>query len=515
MRPPGEIPLRALAPALALALAFAACRAPSPDRIVVAASDIPSRLDPVSASSPAEENACELVFDGMVDIAANDSGTATPVLGLARSIDQDQTDRALYRITLRNAAWHDGRPLDSEDVAASFAAYADPANRSPRREYLLALVASVESDGPLGVLVRFREPIAEFRAWYVLAFKIVPRGYKGKPPVGTGPFRLRSMRDGEIVFAANKACYRGAPASELFVLRRVGAADERIRELLQGRVDVIADTSPLDRGRLEKAGDVMVQSYMPHAFYAAAINTRREALARVDARSALVRSVSRSSLVPGLTDRSSGVELNYGPFPDGLLAKALPEYFHQGFPDRQAFDPARATRIAASSGLAARSALQKLRLAAPASWSEFGTRLAAALAGQLARSGIGAEAAILPDEAYRAAIASRDYDIALVYHEGYDNLFSGIFELYRSDSPKNETGISSPPLDLLLASRESAIEATAWLSDTLALHDLVSELAPYIPLFTVEKDIFYRGVKGILIASDNPFLTAERWSRSH
>jgi len=39
-------------------------------------------------------------------------------------------------------------------------------------------------------------------------------------------------------------------------------------------------------------------------------------------------------------------------------------------------------------------------------------------------------------------------------------------------------------------------------------------LAPYIPLFTVEKNLFYRRVNGVLIASDNPFLTAERWSRA-
>jgi peptide/nickel transport system substrate-binding protein len=515
--------------AVAFAGALSGCAQSARGRIVVAAAEIPSRLDPVRASSPAEENACELVFDGLVDIAANDSGTASPVLGLAESIVQDASDRALYRITLREAKWHDGRALDSRDVEASFAAYTDPANRSPRRDYLLGLVASIGADGERSVLVRFREPIAEFRAWYVLAFKIVPREFRGQAfpsdrsgsageafaaaPIGTGPFRFQSRRSGEIVFAANKDCYRGAPASELFVLRRVASSEERIQALLQGKVDVIADTSPLDRPKLERAGDVLVQSYMPHAFYAAALNLRERALAKLDARVAIVRAVDRASLVPGLTDRSSGVELNRGPFPDGLLTKVLPEYFHQGFPDHLAYDKRLASSFAGSSGLASATGDDsKLKIATPASWGEFGSRLAAALAAQLGDSLIGAVPSILPDEDYKAALESRNFDIALVYHEGYDNLFSGISDLYRSGSPLNETGVSSPDLDKLLASRDGAVEATAWLSDTLALHDLVSSLAPYVPLFTLEKDLFYRGVSGLLIASDNPYLTAERWS---
>jgi peptide/nickel transport system substrate-binding protein len=516
--------------AAASTILLGTCASAGPRRIVVAAKELPSSLDPVRAASPAEENACELLFDGMVNVAANDSGAASPVLGLAEAIAQDQSDRALYRITLRAARWHDGRALDPADVAASFAAYAEPANRSPRRDYLLGLVASVEPDGKRGVLVRFREPIAEFRAWYVLAFKIVPREYRGKAlppdhtgaagrtfaaaPVGTGPFRFLTRRDDEIVFAAEGGSWRGSPASAGIELRRVAGTRERIREFLKGRIDIISDTSPLDRAELERAGDVMVQSYMPHAFYAAAMNLRDPVLAGSDARKALVYAVNRASLFPGITDRATGVELNCGPFPDGLLTKVLPEYFRQGFPDRLPWSPAKAARLAASSGLAPSggSTQRTLEIAVPASWGDFGARLASGIADQLRLSHIRARPEILADEAYRKRLASRDFDLALVYHEGYDNLFSGISSLYRSGSAENETGISDPALDKLLASRDSAVEATAWLRDTLALHDLASGLAPYIPLFTVEKDIFYRGVRGVVIASDNPFLTAERWT---
>jgi ABC-type transport system substrate-binding protein len=544
--PAGGLAL-ALAACLALAstLPLGGCAHGAQRRIVVAAEDIPASLDPVRAASPAEENACELVFDGMVNVAANESGAPSPAFGLAESIVQDQSDRALYRITLRKALWHDGRELDSDDVASSFAAYADPANRSPRREYLLGLISSVEPNGKLGVLVRFREPIAEFRAWYVLAFKIVPREYRGAPlpsnhggaagkafagaPVGTGPFRFQTRRGDEIVFSAEPSSWRGAPASSGIVLRRVASTKDRIKSFLKGKADIIFDTGPLDRSELERTGDVMVQSYMPHAFYSVAINLRRPALARNDARKALVRAVNRRTLLPGITDRSAGIALNGGPLPDDLLMKLLPEYFHQGFPDHLPWNPAAAAALAKASGLPASRPMsgpaseaadasgggassKGLAVIVPASWGEFGRRLASAVAEQLVGSGIAAASEVLPDEDYRVRMARRDYDLALVLHEGYDNMFSSISSLYRSSSLENETGISDSALDKLLASRESAVEVTAWLRDTLALHDLVSELAPYIPLFTIEKDIFYRNLRGIVIASDNPFLTAEHWT---
>jgi peptide/nickel transport system substrate-binding protein len=380
------------------------------------------------------------------------------------------------------------------------------------------------------VAVRFREPIAEFRAWYVLAFKVVPREFRGKAlpafrggaegeafaaaPVGTGSFRFQSRRPNEIVFDAAAASWRGKPASEGIILRRIPGTKERIRAFLKGDVDVLADASPLDRVELERFGDVMVQSYMPHAFYAAAINLRDPTLAKLDARRALVYAVHRPSLLPGLTDRSVGVELNSGPFPDRLLTKVLPEYFRQGFPDRLPWSPAKAAGLAASSGLAPAGASEPrvLSVIAPASWGEFGSRLATGLVDQLRLSHIGAKSEFLPDDDYRKRLSERSFDLALVYHEGYDNLFSGISSLYRSRSPDNETGVSDPKLDKLLASRDAAVEAGAWLRDTLALHDLVAGLSPYVPLFTLEKDIFYRGLRGLVIASDNPFLTAERWS---
>jgi ABC-type transport system substrate-binding protein len=254
---------------------------------------------------------------------------------------------------------------------------------------------------------------------------------------------------------------------------------------------------------------------MPHAFYAVAINLNDLMLADSDARQALVYAVNRASLLPGLTDRAAGVELNCGPFPDSLLTKVLPEYFHQGFPDRRPWSPAKAARLAMTAGLArpaGGAGPRILRIAVPASWGDFGARLASSITDQLRLSHISSRPDVLADATYKKRLAERDYDLALVYHEGYDNLFSGISSLYRSGSPENETGVSDPGLDKLLASRDAAVEATAWLRDTLALHDLASGLAPYIPLFTLEKDLFYRGVRGVVIASDNPFLTAERWS---
>jgi hypothetical protein len=47
---------------------------------------------------------------------------------------------------------------------------------------------------------------------------------------------------------------------------------------------------------------------------------------------------------------------------------------------------------------------------------------------------------------------------------------------------------------------------------TLQVNRRISELAPAMFLCTLQKDVYSRGLKGVAIATDNPFLSIEDWS---
>ena len=85
-------------------------------------------------------NADELVFDGLVNFEVDpQSGKLYPELALAESIDQDPKTKKTYRVLLKQVSWHDGTELSAEDVVYSFAAYTEPAEQVPARDYLIVV----------------------------------------------------------------------------------------------------------------------------------------------------------------------------------------------------------------------------------------------------------------------------------------------------------------------------------------------------------------------------------------
>jgi ABC-type transport system substrate-binding protein len=146
----------------------------------------------------------------------------------------------------------------------------------------------------------------------------------------------------------------------------------RMNEFRKGRINLILETSPLDRERVGSIRGVDMNWYLPYSFYQVAINARRGPLADPRSRRALSMMVDRASLVPGVTDRPEGVVMNTGPFPANLFERTVPEYVKGPLPDPAPRDPAAARQLALDGGLAGTRAI----LLFPDSLGDFGERLA-------------------------------------------------------------------------------------------------------------------------------------------
>jgi peptide/nickel transport system substrate-binding protein len=501
---------------------------PEPKGIVVGASSLPDSLNPVLEQNSAGLNADELVFDGLVNFEVDQaSGAISSELALAEGIEQDPRDKRTYTVKLRQASWHDGNPVTAADVEFSFNAYMSPDNRSPKREYLSSFIEKVEAKDASTVEIAFRRPIPPFRVYPVLSFKIIPSRYKGKAlsenmragenerlfsvePVGSGPYALKSWEIGKwLSFSANASYFKKRPEASSLVIRKMVDPVIRMNELRKGRVNVVLETSPLDRPVAEKIPGIDINWYEPYAFYQVAINTRSTLFSDVEARVALSAALDKSSLVPSVTDRKEGVVINYGPFPADLFQRNLPEYGIAPLADPTPLDVSLAKRLAASSGLDGKTAI----LLYPDSLGEFGARMAEGIASQLGRIGLKVEAKRTGDQVFKRLVFSeKDYELALVYCDGFDNLFSDLREWYRTDGVDNIFGIGDSRLDDLLDDWDKTVVASDWVAVTRKIHDRISGLAPAVYLCTLEKDVYSKGVKDVAIASDNPFLSAEDWS---
>jgi peptide/nickel transport system substrate-binding protein len=499
---------------------------PEPKGIVVAVSNLPDSLNPVLPQNLSGLNADELVFDGLVNFEVDpQSGKLYPELALAEAIEQDPATKKTYTVLLRQVFWHDGTELTAEDVVYSFAAYADEDNGSPRRDYLTSFIESVTAIDARTVRIEFRKPLPPFRAYPVLTFKIVPATYRGErmavdmrsgenernfavQPIGTGPYKLTGWEIGTWVsFEANGTYFKRRPGAETLVIKRVIDPIIRMNELRKNQVNLILETSPLDRPQVEKMANVDIRSFLPYAFYQVSINARQFSDPR--ARKAMSMALDRASLVPEITDRGDGVVLNYGPFPSDIFSSNIPEYVDKPVPNLLPQDLAEARRFAQDSGISGQTAI----LLYPDSLGDFGTKMAQSIVAQLARIGLTVEAKRTGNQVFRRMVyTEKSYELALVYCDGFDNLYSSLGQWYRSDGVNNISGIGDRDLDQLFDRWDKAVVTAEWVDLTLEINARISELAPAIYLCRLQKDVYSRGLRDVTIATDNPFLSIEDWS---
>lgn len=498
-----------------------------PEGIIIGSSSLPDSLNPILEQNISGINANELVFDGLVNFEVDpESGKVNSWFALADSITQDHTTKKTYTVTLRETSWHDGTLVTSADVVFSYEAYIDPVNNSPKREYILSFIEGMKVIDDKTLEIEFRKPIPPFRVYPLLTFKIIPSTYNGQKlsvnlrsgenerkfavePIGTGPFKMSAWEIGKWVnFTANPSYFKRQPATSSLVIRKVIDPVIRINEFRKGRINLILETSPLDRKKVDRYSGVDINWFLPYSFYKVAINTKSELFSNVDARVALSASLDRSSIVPSVTDRE-GVVYNYGPFPSNMFDLNMGEYGIEPLKNSAPFDLDRAKELAKSSGLEGKSTI----LLYPDSLGDFGKKMAEGIVKQYKSLGLNVEAKRTGDQVFkRLVFMEKNYDLALLYCDGFDNLYSDTDAWLRSDGKYNIYGIEDKELDEMFDVWDGTVVMSDWVDVTRVIHNRISEISPAVYLCSIEKDIYSRGLQDVTIASDNPFLSAENWA---
>jgi peptide/nickel transport system substrate-binding protein len=135
-----------------------------------------------------------------------DPETKEPVAGLAEAWEQSDDGR-VWTFTLRQGVqFHDGNPLTSADVKASWDRLLNPETKAPRASLLGGdNLVSIETPDDTTVVVTHQEPMANFLANIARTFAMVistaaiEEGNMAEQAVGTGPFRLKDYTQGDHV----------------------------------------------------------------------------------------------------------------------------------------------------------------------------------------------------------------------------------------------------------------------------------------------------------------------------
>ncbi|HWD57424.1 MAG TPA: ABC transporter substrate-binding protein [Stellaceae bacterium] len=155
-------------------------------------------------------------------------------------------DGLSYTFVIRKEAkFHNGDPVTSEDVKFSFGRY-----KGASHELMQSQVASIDTPDPQHVTFKLKKPWPDFLTFYSSASGagwIVPKKYVEKigdeafknAPVGAGPYKFVSFTPGvELVLEAFDGYWRKKPSVKRLVMKMIPDETTRLAALKQGEIDI-------------------------------------------------------------------------------------------------------------------------------------------------------------------------------------------------------------------------------------------------------------------------------------
>ncbi len=353
------------------------------------------------------------LFDALA--SQDKDGKIVPALANAWTISDDGL---VCDITLnKNARWHDGEPVTSEDVVFSFTYHAEKAYHF----LSLRTIAKVEAIAADKVRVTLKRPDAALEGSALISMPILPKHiYKDQPTparftdakaaIGSGPYKLvkYDKAQGRYLLESNKDYCCGKPKFDQIVIAKMGP-EAAIQAMKTGQVDIIGKLPYSKLPAAKKAGLNVLTNPGKHPIRL--VFNHGGLFGDKSLRHGLAYAIDRQALVDVAYPKGAAVVAETGYF-----QKGTPWFSEQSDPG-YAFDAEKAAGLLTKGGWTkdARGKWSlngeplKLRLIA-----EKRTKgLATALAEQLEAFGIGMEVRLLQRAAIVERAKKKQYDLAL------------------------------------------------------------------------------------------------------
>lgn len=337
--------------AAVLAMASTALAQGQRPSITIGVQALPAGFDPGLNISNVGQRVNYSLFDELIRRAywEGENGDGAE---LAPSIASDwrNVSDTVWEVDIRtDVVFHDGTPLTAEDVAFSFGE-----ERVFGEERLVAVgptyfgnftsVEVVDED-----TVRFTtnapDPIFPYRFTTTMG-KVVPKDYYlevgpeqfNLAPIGTGPYKLAEMRQGEFIrLESNDEYWGGLPPAREITFIEIPEMATRISGLMTGELDMITDVSPDQQDTLVQAEGVQLMPALIDNSRVIVFNTFEEPMDDPNLRRALSYAADRQAVVEALWGGDSQV----------LPELVFPSHGEDIFNGRIAatFDPEEAQRL--------------------------------------------------------------------------------------------------------------------------------------------------------------------------
>lgn len=285
------------------------------------------------------------IYEGLTAVDAN--LRVTPGLAESWTVSADGKS---YAFKLRaGVTFHDGSPMQAEDVAASIRRVLAKEIGSPLASRLAA-VDKVEAQGADTLALTLKEPSAPLLA-SLASIAIAPRGMETnkealqKQPNGTGPFKFAEWRPNGHILLSKHAGYwgKGLPKLEGVKFNLVPESATRQVGLTTGTYAMLPNIDAATALQLKSNPNVKIAETLELAYTLIGMNTSRPPFDKAEVREALNTAINRQEIVAAALF-GAGV-------PGGPLSPALKDWATDvaQFPCYKS-DPAKAKALLEAAG---------------------------------------------------------------------------------------------------------------------------------------------------------------------
>jgi peptide/nickel transport system substrate-binding protein len=275
--------------------------------------------DPHRATATQDKATASWAYDGLMRFPPGSADPARLEPDLAETVERSADGRSFTFRLRQGVRFHDGSPLEGEDVVHSLRRAADRQRSAFAGDY--AAVTAVELAGPMTVRVTLSEPVAGalgLFANYHGGMIVSRRADTGGQAPGTGPFRLERAGGGAARLVAFDGHWRGRPAIRAIDVRFVTSDATRELAYTAGELDlIIGRREQRWVERMRALPNTAVEVFSPGEFRTILINTRSAPLS--DPR---VRRAIQHAIDPGAIARFVGLDVATpwpSPVPPGYL----------------------------------------------------------------------------------------------------------------------------------------------------------------------------------------------------
>ncbi len=469
---------------------------PSPQTLVVGLESSPTTLDPRYATDATSSRIGRLLFRSLLRLDSN--FRYVPDLAERWQVKDPLT----YIFFLRpGIVFHNGIPLTSEDVKATYTAILDPVFHSPKRE-ALSVIEAIDTPDPLTIVFHLRETNAPFLEAALLG--VLPRELAITPPseverlIGAGPFRLIHFVPDTEVILSRDPLYTPHPARlEQVVFKIVPDGTVRALELKKGGLHFVQNGIEPDvvPWLQERAGLEVLRS-PGTSFQYLGMNLRdprlqdrrvRQAIALAIDRQAVIRYLLKGFALPatGLLPPSHWAyepEVQTHPH-DPFKARALLD--KAGYPDPDGLGP-----------------LPRFRLSYKTTTVDLRRRIAEAFQEQLAQVGIALDIRTYEWGTFYADIRKGNFHLYSLAWVGINDpdIYYAVFHSRMTPPQGNNRGFYlHPRIDTLTEVGRRTLDRRERGRIYSEVQKLIAEDLPYIPLWwTTNVVVKDKRVKGFV-----------------